>query len=260
MVLQFLDSLEWGLSFLLIAVIFMLLTTISILFVRKKANLGRLKDCHDVTGIIFSNLGALYAVLLGFTIVNAQSRFDKIKESTQVEASKLIDLYRDAELFTEKDQNQIKVAIIAYAQSIIDHEWTFKKANLDTGQKLKGLLRCYYDADIQTPKQTIWYTASVDQLNQLSDLRLARILGSQESIGSEMWAILILGGCAMILFLCFFGPEKPIQHLFMGSLLAITIAFSLFLIHSLDSTFTGTISVKADALENLLQVINQDLK
>src|SRR3989339_1547650 len=113
MVLQFLDSLEWGLSFLLIAVIFMLLTTISILFVRKKANLGRLKDCHDVTGIIFSNLGALYAVLLGFTIVNAQSRFDKIKESTQVEASKLIDLYRDAELFTEKDQNQIKVAIIA---------------------------------------------------------------------------------------------------------------------------------------------------
>lgn len=237
----------------------MVLTATSILFVRKKANLGKLKDCHDVTGIIFSNLGALYAVLLGFTIVNAQARFDRIKESTQIEASKLIDLYRDAELFTEKDRVSIKNAITAYTQSIIDYEWSSKKPHAGTGEKFKDLLRCYYDADIHPPKQTIWYSVSINQLNELSDLRLARILGSQESIGPQMWTILILGGFAMILFLCFFGPEKTIQHLAMGSILAITIAFSLFLIHSLDSSFSGTISIKSDAFQNLLHMINQDL-
>lgn len=258
MILKFLDSLDWTFSFLLVATVFMLFTTIGILFVRKKANLKHVKDCHDITGIIFSNLGALYAVLLGFTIVNAQQRFDKVKESTQVEAACIIDLYRDVDIFSEKDQKNIKNAIAIYVESIINNEWGAKQAHADTGKNLKDLLRCYYDVDLQTSKQTIWYTASVDQLNKLSDLRLARILGSQESIGPEMWTILILGGCAMIIFLCFFGPDKPAQHLLMASILATTIAFSLFLIHSLDTTFTRTVSVQSDALKNLLQMINQD--
>lgn len=258
MLFQFLDSLNWSLSFLLVAMVFMLFTTVSILFVRKTANLGRLKDSHDITGIIFSNLGALYAVLLGFTIVNAQQRFDKVKESTQVEAALLIDLYRDADFFLEKDQKGIKKTIIEYVESVINHEWSAKQAHEETGRKFKELLHCYYNVDLQNQKQIIWYTASVDQLNKLSDLRLSRILGSQESIGPEMWTILILGGCAMIVFLCFFGPEKPAQHLLMASILAITIAFSLFLIHSLDTTFTGNLSIKSDALENLLEIISQD--
>lgn len=257
--LQYLDSLNLGFSFFLVAVAFMLFTTVGILLVRKTANLSRVKDCHDITGIIFSNLGALYAVLLGFTIVNAQQRFDRVKESTQFEVSRLIDLYRDSELFIEKDQMCIKNAIIGYVDSIVHNEWRGKQAHEDTGRKFKALLRCYYEAEIETPKQVIWYTASVDRLNELTDLRLSRILGSQESIGPEMWTILILGGVAMIIFLCFFGPERPTQHLLMASILAITIAFSLFLIHSLDAAFTGTVSIKPDAFQNLLQMILQDL-
>ena len=259
MILKFLDSLHWTSSFFLVALVFMLFTTISILLVRKTVSLSRLKDSHDITGIIFSNLGALYAVLLGFTIVNAQSRFDKVKESTQIEVACLIDLYRDADLFSEKDHTNIKSAITSYVNSIVTNEWSQKQAHLDTGTKFKELLRCYYEAEVTTLKQTVWYTASVEKLNDLSDLRLSRILASHESIGPEMWTILILGGCGMILFLCFFGPEKPTQHLLMATILAITIAFSLFLIHSLDTVFTGKISIQSDAFRNLLQIISQDL-
>lgn len=260
MVLQLLDSMNWAFSFLIVAIVFIALTTVGILFVRKTANLRRIKDCHDITGIIFSNLGALYAVLLGFTIVNVQQRFDKIKETTQVEAACLVDLYRDSDFFLEKDQKNIKQSIASYVESIIHHEWSKKEPHVDTGMKFKQLLRCYYDIDIETPKQTIWYTSSVEQLNKLADLRLARILGSQESLSSAMWAILIVGGCAMIIFLCFLGPEKPAQHLLMASILAITIAFSLLLIHSLDTAFTGNVSIQSDALKNLLEVICQDFK
>lgn len=260
MILKFLDSLDWTFSFLLVAALFVIITTFSILFVRRTANLERLKNCHDMTGIIFNNLGVLYAVLLGFTIVNAQARFDKVKVSTQVEAAHFIDLYRDVELFSKKDQVCIKKAIINYVQSVIDNEWSEKRPHSDTEKKFKTLLRCYYNANIKTTKQNIWYTESVRQLNELGDLRLARILGSQESIGASMWTILILGGLAMIIFLCFFGPEKPVQHLLMASILAITIAFSLYLIHSLDSAFTGNISINSDELQNLLEILHQDLR
>ncbi len=258
MILQFLDSLDWVLSFFLVAAVFILFTTVCILFVRKAVNLKRLKDSHDMTGIIFTNLSALYAVLLGFTIVNAQSRFDEVKKSTQIEAACLIDLYRDVDLFSEQDQTDIKKAIIAYAGSVVHHEWSGDGKHDDTGRKFKDLLNCYFHADIQTPKQTIWYTESISELSKLGDLRTARILGAQESINPAMWAILILGGLAMLIFLCFFGPEKPVQHLVMASILAVTIASALYLIHCLDTTFTGSISIQSDALKNLLQVINED--
>lgn len=257
--IDFLDSLNWTISFFLLALVFMVFTTIGIFFVRKAANLRHIKDCHDMTGIIFSNLGALYAVLLGFTIVNAQERFDQVKKATQTEVSLLIDLYRDADLFLGKERKTIEGAILEYIESIISQEWSQKSPNEETGRKFKNLLKAYYDAEIGTEKQKIWYTQAVEQLNILSDLRLARILGSQETIGPQMWAILILGGGAMVLFLWFFGPEKPLQHLLMASILAITIACSLLLIHSLDSAFTGNVSIRSDDLQKLLHVIKADL-
>ncbi len=260
MILQFLDSLNWACSIFLIAIAFALLTAAGILFARKTANLKHLQDCHDVTGIIFANLGVLYAVLLGFTIVNAQARFDKIKTSTQVETAHFIDLYRDAELFSKKEQLRIKKAIIAYVQSVIDHEWGEQRPHQDTEQKYKDLLCCYYNATVKTSKQHIWYSESVRQLNKLGELRLTRILGSQESVGSALWTILVLGGISMVVFLCFLGPEKAIQHLLMASILAIIIAFCLFLIHSLDTAFTGNIRVRSDELQNLLQILQQDLR
>ncbi len=258
MLFHFLDSLDWSVSFLLVAAVFILFTTIGIFSVRKTLNLQHIKDCHDMTGIIFSNLGALYAVLLGFTIVNAQERFDRVKASTQVEAACLIDLYRDSEFFVPKDQKIVKQAIITYVDSIINKEWSEKIPHHDTGKKFKELLHAYYNVEVETQKQNIWYSKAVDQLNNLADLRMARILGSQESIGPAMWTILILGGCAMIVFLCFFGPDKPMQHLIMACILAITIAFSLFLIHSLDTMFTGAVSIRSDEMGNLLQMLVED--
>lgn len=260
MILQFLDSLDWMFSFFLVGAIFVLITTICILFVRKTANLRHLKDSHEITGIIFANLGVLYAVLLGFTIVNAQDRFNDVKKSTQIEAARLIGLYRDVDLFSEKDQRCMKNAIMTYVQSVVVHEWNAKYPHKDTEQKFKNLLRCYYSADIQSEKQNTWYRESIRQLNEIEILRLDRILGSQESIGPCMWAILILGGCTMIIFLCFLVPEKPILHLLMASFLAIIIAFSLFLIHNLDSAFTGSISIRPQEFQTLLQVIDQELR
>jgi hypothetical protein len=45
----------------------------------------------------------------------------------------------------------------------------------------------------------------------------------------------------------------------MASILAFTIAFCLFLVHSLDSAFTGSISIKSEEFQNLLQILEQDL-
>lgn len=260
MILDFLSSIHWTLSITIVALLCALFTVFSILLVRKRVNLGHLKSHHDITCAIFSNLGALYAVLLGFTIINAQERFDKIQEAAQVEAARLDELYRGAEFFSEVDKKNIRNAIKDYVQSIVNTEWNQGEAHKETTKRLRDLWQCYYNAEIATPKETIWYTESVGQLNELVALRFARLAGNQQFLRSEMWTVLLLGGCALVVFLCFFGPDKPGTHLLMASILSISIALSLFLIYSLDSVFTGSVSIKPEALGKVLQMIEQEFQ
>ena len=71
-----------------------------------------------------------------------------------------------------------------------------------------------------------------------------------------MWTFLFLGALTLVLFIAFFGVENIRTHIFLGSVLALSTAYLLFLIHSLDTAFTGKIQVSPEALERILKTLN----
>lgn len=253
------EELDWMTGSFILGVVFVIAVIISILVVRKVIGRKTLQAHHDVTGFVFTNLGVLFSVLLGFTVVNVQQRFDKIRETTQVEASYLADLYHGAAVFSEKDSTHIREEIKRYTENIIHNEWPMmskKDPNLLTSDELKSLWQSYYTVQIDTPIQQIWYAESIKKLNQLVDTRLSRILGAEDSLSEEMWTFLFLGAIILVLFISFFGVDNIRAHFFLGSTLAISIAFLLFLIHSLDTAYTGKVQVTPDALERVLITFN----
>lgn len=258
-VFQYLDSFSWAAGSTIVIVVFIAFSIIGTLIVRKFLNQEKLKNHHDVAGIVFANLGVLYAVLLGFTVVNVQQRFDKMENTTQQEASFLAELYEDAQVFSEKDRQAIRTAIKSYTKSVIDEEWG-KMSNgercFDTIVAFRHIWHTYYDVHITDTKQKLWYAESISKLNQLINVRLARILGSNESLGSEMWWLLFLGAIVMIAFVWVFGMKSPFSHLIMVSTLAASIAFLLYLIYSLDTAFSGSVSVQPDAFIRVLESFN----
>ena len=98
----------------------------------------------------------------------------------------------------------------------------------------------------------MWYAESITKLNELVNARLARLLGSEESLGPHTWTFLIFGGIMMVTFVCFFGLESLMSHILMIVTLATATAFLLFLIYSLDTAFTGEISIEPEALERVI--------
>lgn len=251
-----LTSLTWEAETISFILIFVAFAILGVFLVRKAANQDILKGHQDVAGFIFTNLGVLYAVLLGFTVVNAQQRYDKLKDTTQIEASYLAELYRDAEVFSDKDRDQIQNSIKNYCQSVLDEEWVLmsqKKASPNTLVAIKQVWNAYYAVDISSKKQEIWYAESISKLNELVSARLTRLLGSQESLGTQMWSLLILGGFVLVAFVWFFGLENLTFHIFMISILALTTAFLLVLIYSLDTAFVGQQSIQPDAIAKILK-------
>lgn len=211
-ILDRLEDLDWAQGSFILGLIFILMVMITILAVRKIVGRKTLQANHDVTGFVFTNLGVLFSVLLGFTVVNVQQRFDKIKETTQIEASYLADLYHGAEVFSPKDSTRIREEIKQYITHVIQKEWPLmaeKDPSLQASDQLKALWQSYYTVQVDTYAQQAWYAESIKKLNQLVDTRLARILGAEDSLSEEMWAFLFLGAIILVLFIAFFGVKFP---------------------------------------------------
>lgn len=259
MIWDYLESLPWSLGAFIMVVILVLITMGGIVLIRKTTNPKTLKAHHDVAAVVFANIGVLYAVLLGFTVVNVQTRFDKIKETAHQEASYLAELYRDSAVFPPENKEQIRNALRKYGESVLTDEWEImnqKRYAFIVNQNLHKLWESYYAIEPKSNREIAWYSQSIDKLNSLMDARLTRILGSKESLGGEMWSLLIIGGMVLIGFIGFFGLESMTTHLMMASILASLTAFLLFLIYSLDTPFSGNLTVSTTVYENVLKLLN----
>ncbi|MFA6916622.1 MAG: DUF4239 domain-containing protein [Parachlamydiales bacterium] len=259
MLWDYLESLPWSLGALIMVVGLVLFAIAGVLIVRKTINQKTLRSHHDVAAVVFANVGVLYAVLLGFTVVNVQTRFDKIKETAHLEASYLAELFRDSEVFPEANKIEIRTALRNYGKSVLTDEWvTMNQKNFSilVNQNLHNVWKAYYAIEPKTNREIAWYNQSIDKLNNLMTTRLTRILGSKESLGGEMWSLLLIGGFVLTGFMGFFGLENLTSHIMMASILAAVTAFLLFLIYSLDTPFSGNLTVSTTVYDNVLKLLN----
>lgn len=252
---EYLEEIPWEIGTVIVVAVFALLTVISILLMHKWGQTSKLKEHHDVTGYVFANLGVLYSVLLAFTVMNVQTRFEKTKEVVQTEASYLAEIYRDTEVFDEKDRSAIRAAIKSYLWNVIHKEWPLlstREVNVISNDEFKKIWTAYYRVEPKGVQQQAWFQESIGKLNLLQSARISRILGGKETLGVEMWSFLIIGGIAISLFVSLFGMENLYVHMLMGIVLSGSTAFLLFLIYSFDTAFSGVISVTPEAFIRVL--------
>lgn len=258
----FIEHLPWGLGTVVLILMFLAITIIAVLIVRKCVDLHYLKAHHDVVGLIFANLAVLYSVVLGFTVVNVQQRFDHVREIAAKEAAYLIDLHGDSEVFLDEHHQKIKKALILYATSVIETEWPQLELgvpSIQTNEALKGIWRAYSNIEPKTEREKAWYALSLDRLNMLLDARLSRLVNAKESLSLGLWIFLISGAVILSIFVAFFGIERLSFHILMASILAATNAFLIFLIYSLDTIFSGDMSVPPDSFIETLKYLQTAL-
>lgn len=254
-----LENFTWFTGTVIVFLFLFFFTLIGLLIVRKHVSIKSLKNHHDFAGFVFANLGVLYAVLLGFTVVNVQDRYNRIEQNAQLEANYLIDLWRDAEIFSDKDKTKIRGAIKMYTSEVINKEWggTLIDKNTRNMPEFVSLWDAFYNAEIKGTKQEIWYKEAISKLNLLTNARINRLLGGNELLKGEMWAILILGGISMMAFTWFFGIDNLKSHLLIIAFLAATTASLLFLIYSLDTAFAGRVNIAPDAFTQTLEFFKE---
>lgn len=261
---HFFNSMPWFLSAMLIVGCYIGVSLLILWFVRILFHNKQTEAFHVAATVGFANLGVLYAVLIAFVFVEVQARHNELRSLIDNEAATVNDLYRDAEVLAPEADNQLRAKLIDYARQVVELEWpamkeTQKLVDFQGSSSLHGgampaLWRAYYDIIPKTERESIWLRASVQNLDELSTLRMNRWIQSQESLNTMMWTLLLGGAVLTTVFFSVFHVENFWMHAVISGLLNGIIAFILFLLFSFDNPFIGGAEIEPTPFLALLRL------
>lgn len=247
-------SIPWYISCPLVVVLSITLAIGGLLLVRYFIGYQNLRHNNEVAGFTIAVVGLLYALQLGFAMVNVQGRYERLHQTIEDESNVLADLYRDAGIFPEDTLQAIRNDIEEYVQAVINQEWEEMvrgKHSLDAMYKVQSLWHRYYDFTPKTEKEKIWYSLSIERLNNLVNYRLQRLYFSKETLDPMMWTLLLGGAWVVIAFMYFFGLESLSAHILMTALLTGCITFILLIIIFFDNGFLGNEGITPHAFKRI---------
>jgi hypothetical protein len=212
--------------------------------VRRLVPLDHLQRNHEVAGVTFGVLGALYGLVLAFVIVAAWEQFSAANTNSHQEASALESLYKLGAGFAEPMRTRFDSAVLEYTHRVVDEEWPQMADNTyraKSGRTLKlwSILLSYHTAD---SREQMLEDKAIDQLNILGAVRNQRILYFEDDLPSVVWMVIYLGCAITIAFSYFFGSHifraQVVMCAFFSILLGITILAILELAHPYQGNVT----------------------
>jgi Protein of unknown function (DUF4239) len=224
----------------------MIFSALGLLLVRRHLNIEWLKRQHEVASFFFLMIGTLYAVLIAFAIFVVWTQFQDAGTNLEHEANEVGDLSRMSMVMPEPLRSNIKRALLGYLNSVVDDEFPAMADGNDsprTWQAVQKLWDVYNGIEPDNPRMQTYYAESIKQLNELSNSRRIRLFTSRGTVPPTLWYLLLGGGVMLIIFTYFFGHESVWSQAAMTAALAGVLAFSLFLIDSFDSPYSGVARV-----------------
>ena len=224
----------------------MLLSIAGLLVVRRYANVDWLKRHHEVASYFFLMIGTLYAVLIAFAIYVVWSASKEAGTNLEREANEVADLSRLSMAMPDPVRSKITPALMEYLSAVVEDEFPGMEQGREsqrTWTAVQNLWDVYGAIQPETPRLQIYSAESLKHLTQLSDYRRTRLFASHGTVPATLWYLLLSGAVLLVLFTYFVGHESAWAQAAMTAALAGVLAFSLFLVWSLDSPYSGVASV-----------------
>lgn len=201
----------------------------------------------------FKSIAGYAAIFISFSLVQAQGNLRTAEEAVKREASAFNNVDRVLLRFGDPAFAALHPALTAYGRTVIDKEWPLLargERSPEATAAFAVLARGGYAIIPHDAGETAIFSEFVRLLNELSDLREARLGNTELGLPSLFWAT--NGALTLLLFflagLVTPAPDRTIQ---MRSLTA-AIALLLSLVIILDLPFCGETSVSPQPIENIL--------
>jgi len=217
-----------------------------------KRHLGAqtIEKCHEVGSYYLSMVGTFYAVLLGLIVVDSMTKFKGAQLSVDREVSTLIRIYSSAERFPER-RYRLESDVKNYVDEVINVEFPMMESKDLPDERARDLalqiMLTVKSIEPVTENQKAVFPILLTEVADLLTTRWERTRGPNLGEPPVEWVILIVGGVLTIILTFFFTIESNAIHMFMRTVVALTILMSLYLTLLFSSPFSGDLKISSDA-------------
>lgn len=228
-------------------------TTVAPFIVRRAMNITIEENFAKGAEEAFKLFISLSLLLLAFCLVRTQGDYRGAEDIVAREGAVLLKLDRAYQSFGSEDTDALRHVLRVYGDNLIKDEWpVLSKGDRSTKatDDLLVLNTISKQLDPETPEQQVARSEIIQSVNQLIDLREARISASLVRLPSFYWYAI----CTSLFFLTFFGwLQSPISKMitYVGG---VTCGVSLMLtvLISTSGIYAGEHSVSPNPIRNAL--------
>jgi hypothetical protein len=242
------------------ALVFVGLSVVGLLVVRRRVPLPLLEEHHEVAGVCFAVIGGLYGIILAFVMVSSWERYETARQDTETEASAAADLYRHSGGFGEPLRSQLGSAVIAYVESVIDDEFPAMETGASspvTQERFYAVGNALFSSHPEDSWDVALWQSTLDRLDDFSDARRDRLFYLESGLPGIIWVFLVVFGFATVGFTFMFGMPRALPQVVITVVLAGTIAWTMILVHETQEPFSGDLRVDARAFRIALAFMKQ---
>jgi hypothetical protein len=216
-----------------------------------------LRRHNDVAGYLFSAVGVLYAVVLGFVVVVVWQKYDDAVSNVESEVNATGNLYHVVDSLSPRVRSQIRSGLRAYATTVALIEWPAMARNQGVPELgSRQLDDVSYAIDNFSPanwKQFAAQQAAISNEQRLYDARRSRLIAGVPAVPSVLWFALIVGALSMVAFCYIFGVENRPAQLMMTAILVGLIGILFVVIDEFATPFSGSVRISDDGWVYLQQ-------
>ena len=219
---------------------------------------------NGLTTSVYGTLGTTYAVLIAFVVSGVWQSFSDAVSAVKSEANALTDLTFVVGSFSAEKTRRIRESARAYAKGVIER-WDLLalvardnvatgEINLDTSSALVAAILTIKPEDA---REVELYGKAFDLMGIWLDARRSRLRSAEGNTAGALWGLLIAGAFVLFAFHGMFVTHAWAVWavLLLGFSFVLGLAF--YLIFSLDSPFTGTLSAGPAPFEWLHKEFNR---
>jgi hypothetical protein len=196
---------------------------------------------------------SLSLLLLAFCMVRAQGDYRGAEDIVGREGTVMLKLDRAYQSFGTADTDELRQVLRSYADHLVKDEW----AQLATGQRatsatedLRAMSLVSKQLEPETPEQQVARSEIIQSVNQLNDLREARISASLAKLPAVFWYAI----STALSFLMVFGwLQSPLSKMvtYVGGVTC-GVCLMLTVLISTSGIFSGEHAVSSEPIRNAL--------
>lgn len=216
-----------------------------------------LRRHNDVAGYLFSAVGVLYAVVLGFVVVVVWEKYDAAVANVEAEVNAVGNLYHNVDAYPDPLRSRIRANLRTYADIVAEIEWPAMNRGQSVppsgSAKLEDLA---YAVDTFAPnnfKEFAAQQAAIATEERLFDARRSRLIEAVPAVPSVLWFALVAGALAMVAFCYIFGVENRPAQLMMTAILVGLIGILFIVILEFSTPFSGSVRISNEGWVYLQQ-------